>query len=113
MNIAQNLVAAFQKIFNADPLLVRSPGRINLIGEHTYYNQGLVLPAAINKNIYVAIQKRVDQEIHLHSVHYADNFTTSLGEIRPSGKLWPDYLLGVVDQMQKDGHQLGGFNACF
>jgi galactokinase len=113
MNIAQNLVAAFRKIFNADPLLVRSPGRINLIGEHTDYNQGLVLPAAINKNIYLAIQKRADQEIHLYSVHYADNFKTSLGEIRTSGKLWPDYLLGVVDQMLKDGHQLGGFNACF
>src|SRR5688572_18623888 len=86
----------FKDIFNQEPLLVRSPGRVNLIGEHTDYNMGFVLPAAINKSIYLAVQKRDDQEIHLVSFDYNDTYTTSTDKIQSSGKLWPDYILGVV-----------------
>lgn len=113
MKIAQNLAKQFRDLFDTEPLLVRSPGRINLIGEHTDYNHGLVLPAAINKNIYVAIQKREDEEIHLFSGHFGEIYQTSLQSVKPSGKLWPDYILGVVDEIQKSGHQLKGFNAIF
>ena len=52
------LKQAFKNIFDAEPILVKSPGRINIIGEHTDYNGGLVMPAAINKAIYVAISKK-------------------------------------------------------
>ena len=65
----QNILTRIQKIFNqhfGEPdYIVRSPGRINMIGEHTDYNLGFVLPAAIDKAIYMAIGKREDQEIHL------------------------------------------------
>ena len=62
---SKNLVkAVFAKSFDTEPIVVRSPGRVNLIGEHTDYNMGYVLPAAINKAAYVAISKRDDQEIH-------------------------------------------------
>lgn len=113
MNIASQLQIKFRALFNAEPLMVRSPGRINLIGEHTDYNHGLVLPAAINKHIYLAIQKRNDEEIHLYAEHFNESYQTSLSSLKPSGELWPDYLLGVVDQLVKAGHQLKGFNVAF
>ncbi len=91
----------FKDLFNQVPLFIRSPGRINLIGEHTDYNMGFVLPAAINKAICLGIQKREDNEIHLHSMDYNDDHKTTIDKIVKSGKLWPDYILGVVDQVNK------------
>ncbi len=70
----EELVSRFHDIFNAEPIVTRSPGRVNIIGEHTDYNQGFVLPAAIDKSIYVAVSKREDDEIHL----YANEFDEAL-----------------------------------
>lgn len=92
----------FQELFNQEPIIIRSPGRINLIGEHTDYNMGFVLPAAIDKAIYLGIQRRPDTEIHLHSLDFDDNHTTTLDHIERSGKLWPDYILGVVNEIKLD-----------
>lgn len=104
---------AFQEHFNTKPSLFQSPGRINLIGEHTDYNNGLVLPASIDKYIYLAISERADEEVHIYSQDYQELFVTSLTSLIPSGKLWPDYVLGVIDQMQKGGKQLKGVNIAF
>ncbi len=93
----------FHQLFNQQPLIIRSPGRINLIGEHTDYNMGFVLPAAINKAIYLGIQKRDDNEIHLHALDYDDDHRTTMDQIVRSGKLWPDYVLGVVEQIRMLG----------
>ena len=90
----------FRELFNQQPIIIRSPGRINMIGEHTDYNMGFVLPAAINKAIYLGIQLRADNEIHLHALDYDDDHKTTLNEIVKSGKLWPDYILGVVEQIK-------------
>ena len=90
----------FRELFNQQPIIIRSPGRINMIGEHTDYNMGFVLPAAINKAIYLGIQLRADNEIHLHALDYDDDHKTTLNEILKSGKLWPDYILGVVEQIK-------------
>jgi galactokinase len=93
-------------------LLVRSPGRINLIGEHTDYNDGYVLPAAIDKAAYIAITPRNDREIHLVSIDMIDSFTTSLDELTINTTTsWPNYLLGVVDQFIKAGIKVPGFDA--
>ena len=101
-------------MFDQKPLLIRSPGRVNLIGEHTDYNMGFVLPAAINKAIYMGIGKRTDQEIHLISIDLNDQHQTDLQTIIPSGKLWPDYVLGVIQQLQKADAQFpSGFNIIF
>ena len=89
--------------------LTRSPGRINLIGEHTDYNNGFVLPAAIDKAAYISMKRREDDEIHLRSRDYDDTHTTTLGTIGRSEKGWPNYLLGVVDQLLKAGVPLTGF----
>ena len=90
----------FRELFKQEPLIIRSPGRINLIGEHTDYNMGFVMPAAIDKAIYLGIQKREDNKIHLYALDYDDGHTTALDEIVRSGKLWPDYVLGVVEQIR-------------
>lgn len=95
---------------SSSPLLVRSPGRINIIGEHTDYNEGFVLPAAIDKAIYVAVAKRSDNEIHLYAVDYKENHVVNTNAVSPTEKHWPNYILGVVDQLQKRGYTIGGFN---
>lgn len=109
-----NLKSAFKDLFKQDPLLVRSPGKVNLIGEHTDYNNGLVLPAAINKNVYLAIAKNNLGLIRLHSLDLADSFETSLDGIKRSGKLWPDYILGVIEQLLLNNYAVNeGFDIAF
>lgn len=109
-----NLKKTFKDIFQQEPLIVRSPGRVNLIGEHTDYNNGLVLPAAINKNVYLAIAKNDSTQIRLHSLDLSDSFETSINEIKRSGKLWPDYILGVVEQLQLNNYAINeGFDLAF
>lgn len=89
---------------------MRSPGRVNIIGEHTDYNEGFVLPAAIDKAVYVGISQRVDSEIHLYAVDFKESFSVTLSTLAPTEKGWPNYIMGVVDQLQKAGHSLSGFN---
>ena len=103
----------FQQLFGQEALIIRSPGRINLIGEHTDYNMGFVLPAAINKAIYLGIHPRKDRKISLYSIDYQDDYQTDLDSINRSGKLWPDYLLGVIEQIQKSHTLDHGFNIVF
>ncbi len=108
-NIAK-LKEKYKSLFKTEPLLVRSPGRVNIIGEHTDYNEGFVLPAAIDKAIYVAIGKRDDDIISLYAQDYEQGHEATLSSVAPTEKHWPNYILGMVDQLQKRGHQLGGFN---
>lgn len=99
----------FISIFNAEPNIYRSPGRINIIGEHTDYNNGFVLPAAIDKAAYAAVTPRSDGEIHLYSVSFLEHFSTGLHSLHRRNS-WTDYVLGVVDQLNKNGYQINGFN---
>jgi galactokinase len=107
---AQNLKNTFKKLFNVEPILVRSPGRINIIGEHTDYNGGFVMPAAIDKAIYVAISKREDDEVHLFSESYQQFDISSIKNLKKSENSWANYILGVADQLKERGYKLGGFN---
>lgn len=106
------VAATFREAYGAEPLLIRSPGRVNIIGEHTDYNEGFVLPAAIDKAIYVAIGKRDDDTIKLFSREFGQSHTTTLSDVHPT-RGWANYILGVVDQLQKRGYKLGGFNLVF
>lgn len=106
----QELVSRFHDIFNAEPIVTRSPGRVNIIGEHTDYNQGFVLPAAIDKSIYVAVSKREDDQIHLYANEFDEALTFQMDALKPTKEKWPDYILGVVDQLQKTKYETGGFN---
>lgn len=103
--------SVFYQTFNQEPLIVRSPGRVNLIGEHTDYNMGFVLPAAINKAAYIAISKRDDDTIILIAADLDESYSTTLSTYNYSEKGWPNYIICVVDQLQKNNKKIGGFNA--
>jgi galactokinase len=101
----------FRKQFGIEPSVYRSPGRVNILGEHTDYNEGFVLPAAIDKNIYIAISKRDDDQVKLYAADFDEAFTGDIKNIVRSETQWANYILGVVDQLHKKGYKLGGFNA--
>lgn len=105
----EKIARLFTEKFSAKPLIVRSPGRINIIGEHTDYNDGFVLPAAIDKAIYVAVSKRNDDIIQLFAANCNEAFNTAIPHIQPSQE-WHTYILGIVDQLLKNGYKIGGFN---
>ncbi len=104
------LAQTFLQQFGTEPLLVRSPGRVNIIGEHTDYNEGFVLPAAIDKAAYVAISPRNDDQVHLYAQAFSKTFESSLSTLKPTSEHWPNYILGVADQLIKRGYPIKGFN---
>lgn len=106
----KKITAVFTEKFSGHPTVFRSPGRINILGEHTDYNEGFVLPAAIDKNIYVAISTRMDKQVNLYACDFTEIYCTDIENIKTAPIQWPNYILGVVDQLQKNGHVVGGFN---
>jgi len=107
------LISSFCEVYCTTdvPLIVRSPGRVNIIGEHTDYNDGFVLPAAIDKAAHIAIALRDDDEIHLLALDLNETFSLSLKDLKPVNDIsWPNYILGGVAQFQKN-IPLKGFNA--
>jgi galactokinase len=109
--IAQKTRAFYIEQYRETPAVItRSPGRVNIIGEHTDYNEGFVLPAAIDKAVYVAVSKRQDATAELHSLEFSESKTAALDSLQPVPGSWTNYILGVVAQFQKRGHQVGGFN---
>jgi galactokinase len=104
----------FLKIHGESPkVIVCAPGRINLIGEHTDYNDGFVFPAAIDREIYVAIGHRSDQKIMIFSSDLNDHFIANLDNIQPCTKRWANYVLGVVSTLQQHDYKFGGMNIVF
>ena len=104
----------YANLFNQTPdLVVTSPGRINLIGEHLDYNGGWVLPAAIDKKITFAIGKRADMDCYFYSMDYENLEIVPLSNIVPSAHSWVNYLLGVVEQFHKEQPLPSGFNLVF
>lgn len=92
--------------------IVRSPGRVNIIGEHTDYNKGFVLPAAIDKNAWLALSLRDDDRIHLYAADLKDSYGGSLSDLKPIEPMnWPNYILGVIAQFQKRNVVIKGLNA--
>src|SRR4051812_24279093 len=108
-SIQDSVTKKFAGLFGGDAIIARAPGRVNIIGEHTDYNEGFVLPAAIDKATYVAIGKRTDDMIHLYSSDYSQEHLIRLTELKPIEHGWPNYILGVADQLIKRGYQFTGF----
>lgn len=109
---ADILTLRFENLFGTtdEPLVVRAPGRVNIIGEHTDYNDGFVLPAAIDKAEWVVITSRTDNKILLYADEYQSFYDVSLNDLSPTSLHWPNYVLGVVDQLKKSGITISGFN---
>jgi len=103
------LQAKFKALFGTTPSIYRAPGRVNLIGEHTDYNDGFVMPAAIGFSCWVAIAPRDDHNLVIHSESFAEFVEVNLDEPMPppSGK-WYDYPLGVAWVLQQSGQKLQG-----
>ncbi|NOQ27398.1 MAG: galactokinase [Bacteroidales bacterium] len=103
----------FIELFESEPIIVKAPGRINLIGEHTDYNDGFVLPAAINKNIYFAVQKNNLNQIRLFAENLNDSLNISIDKIEKNSKEWANYLLGSYLEIVKAGFDVQGFDCVF
>jgi len=105
----QEIVSSFKDLYTTTPLVFRSPARINIIGEHTDYNGGFVLPAAINKEMYVAV---AHNNIHAfrcyaYDLHESAHIACSQVEVQHT-KTWTNYLLGVVAQLKQKGIVIDG-----
>ncbi|MFC2036974.1 galactokinase [Chloroflexota bacterium] len=110
MSLQQRVVACFEQRFGAHPsLVVRSPGRVNLIGEHTDYNDGFVLPMAIDRAIWIALRAREDQQVCVYSLDFDQAATFSLGTLRRESSGWAEYLKGVAWALQEAGYNLCGW----
>ncbi len=102
--------ASFFSTFGSDPRIFRSPGRVNLIGEHTDYNEGFVLPAAIDRHVYVGISPRFDGRIRIASVDFPGMYEGLVTDEGRSLLGWPDYALGVLAGFRERGIEPSGFD---
>ena len=103
----------FAEVFGGEPsAVVRAPGRVNLIGEHTDYNDGYVLPVAIDRSVLVATAPRDDRQVVLHALDFGQSVTFSLDNIEPDqAQAWSNYQRGVAYFLEERGFELPGLNA--
>lgn len=113
--MTDRIKTAYEKSFEGNYLLLRAPGRINLIGEHTDYNEGFVLPAAVGQEIQFALGKSDKDDIcTLISLDLNESFVFSLSALEPAPpNSWQNYILGVAAEIFKTGRKLNGFNLVF
>lgn len=111
----EKIKSAYYQRFSGSPTWVFAPGRVNLIGEHTDYNLGFVLPAAIDKGITFAFSPNDIGLIRLCSVDMSPEYVEiSVGpNYQKTEVQWANYILGVVDELQKAGYQINGFDCAF
>lgn len=107
--------AFFQETFSSTPdIIVLSPGRINIIGEHIDYNDGYVLPAAIDKIICFAFKKNNSNQSRIIAIDLNDEFVINLVDpIELADNVWTNYLRGVLTQLKAGGFEFEGFNCVF
>jgi galactokinase len=107
----RELLAKFNSRFHSMAKVYRAPGRVNLIGEHTDYNEGFVLPAAIGFSCWVAIAPRSDRKLTLYSENFNESVEADLDNLKvhATGK-WTDYPLGVAWALEQAGYRLCGAN---
>ncbi|MBV7298657.1 galactokinase [Enterovibrio paralichthyis] len=113
-DLIHNVKASFEQVLHYLPThIIQAPGRVNLIGEHTDYNDGFVLPCAINYQTVVAAAKRDDNQVRLVSVDYGnavDEFDLTQEITFQQDKMWANYIRGVVKCLLSRGYALGGID---
>ncbi|MDC0225155.1 galactokinase [Deltaproteobacteria bacterium] len=108
--IALKVQQAFETRFGDRPThLIKAPGRVNLIGEHTDYNGGFVLPLALEEALWIAVRPRKDQAVILHSLDYDDSTEVNLSKPQLHLKGWHEYLSGVIWVLQEENWHLNGW----
>ncbi len=107
----QEIAERFERRFGQSPRTFRAPGRVNLIGEHTDYNEGFVMPAAVGFSTYVAIAARPDRKLVVHSEQFPGDLEFDLEHL-PQQRIgsWCDYVLGVAVVLQNRGFDIPGAN---
>ena len=103
----------YRSKFDREPLLINSPGRVNLMGDHTDYNDGFVLPAAIDKVIVLGIGVNKLGKIRAFSTDMNESVVMDLNDLHKSDKHWANYIKGVAVELQKKGFKLKGFDVVF
>ena len=104
----ETLKRDFREVYRQEPQISRAPGRVNLIGEHTDYNEGFVMPAAIDFYTSVAFAPRSDMKVNVRSQSFDETFSFDLNNgFRPTHN-WSDYAVGVIDQIKRLGQRLCG-----
>ena len=113
--LIQHTTEHFEKSFHDKPQhLFLSPGRINIIGEHVDYNDGFVLPAAINKYVCIAISANKDSKCKIIAKDLNEIFEFDLEDnLVPNPEMWINYILGVLQQFKERNFAMHGFNAVF
>ena len=111
-SIASRVHKLFSESFSVQPRIFFSPGRINLIGEHVDYNDGFVMPAAINKGVYYAVAENGTDECHFYAADFDEWFSVNIKEIKKVNT-WKNYVLSVVNEFLLLKKNIKGFNCVF
>ena len=108
MSVNEQIVARFTSLFGESPsCVIRAPGRVNLIGEHTDYNDGFVLPMAIDRAVWIAMRPRADHTLVLHSMDFDEVAVIDLENLRHEGAGWSEYVKGVAYVLGTDAELRG------
>ncbi len=111
MSLQETVSAEFSRLYGGQPThIVRAPGRVNLIGEHTDYNDGFVLPMTIDKAAWIALRPRDDRQVSVYSTFYEQSITFSLDDFETAKDGWIEYLRGVAWVLTNDGYTLKGWD---
>lgn len=102
----------FRELFGKEGVLFEAPGRINLIGEHTDYNNGFVLPGAIDRHIRAMIRWNGSDTIRVFSINYGQYTEVTLGS-KQADLSWANYILGTAEELKKRGADIAGFDCVF
>ena len=109
MNAVEKLAVRYKELIGSPPEGIWfAPGRVNLIGEHTDYNDGFVLPFALEQRALVAAGLREDARVVMHALDLGETTELSLPELRPGIGGWQAYLSGVLWALREAGNQVGG-----
>lgn len=112
--IVSSLVDGFAAAFGdtKDIAVAMAPGRVNLIGEYTDFNDGFVMPMTVDRGVYFGIRKRADQRVRVASIRYGETVEYELSQFeQPKPGSWPSYVLGIVEELRLRGLLDSGFEA--
>ncbi|EAZ80466.1 galactokinase [Algoriphagus machipongonensis] len=109
----EKIAKSFLELFKKEPLISFAPGRINLIGEHTDYQEGFVFPAAVSQGIWVGICKNETTVSKIHSLDFEEDFAFDINDFSPKKGHWANYIMGMVSLLKQAGYPVKGFDIVF